>query len=71
MKATPCEWFYDTLVVVFESTPKEAWSAWTTADPSGLYEGVKERNLPLFGFPESRLEHIAPKSSNGVDDSRN
>lgn len=59
------------VVVVFESTLEEAWSEWTTADSSDLYEGVKERDLPLFGFPESRLEPIAPDSSNGVDDSRN
>lgn len=46
------------VVVVFESTPEEAWPKWTTADPSDLYQGVEERNLPLFGFPETRLEAI-------------
>jgi hypothetical protein len=57
------------VVVVFERALEEAWPEWTTVDPSDLYEGVKNRNLPLFGFPESRLEPIAPDSSNDVDDS--
>ena len=59
------------VVVVFESTLEEAWPEWTAADPSVLYEGVEERDLPLFGFPETRLETIAPDSSNNVDDSKN
>ena len=46
------------LVVVFERPLEDAWPEWTAADPSDLYEGVTERHLPLFGFPESRLEAI-------------
>jgi len=46
------------VVVVFENILEEAWPEWTTANPNNLYEGVKERNLPLFGFPETRLETI-------------
>ena len=49
------------VVVVFERALEEAWPEWPTADPDNLYKGVKERQLPLFGFPESRLE---PNRSN-------
>jgi len=59
------------VVVVFESTLEGAWPEWTTADPNDLYKGVKEQDLPLFGFPESRLKPIAPDSPNNVDDNRN
>jgi hypothetical protein len=58
------------VVVVFERALEEAWPEWATADSNDLYEGVKERNLPLFGFPEERLEPIAPESPGEVDDSK-
>jgi hypothetical protein len=46
------------IVVVFKRALEDAWAEWTDADPNDLYTGATERNLPLFGFPESRLEPL-------------
>jgi hypothetical protein len=62
---------YDLVIVVFERALEGAWPEWTTTDAGDLYEGIKRRNLPLFEFPGTRLEAIAPDVSNSVDDNRN
>jgi hypothetical protein len=56
------------VLIVFESALEEAWPEWEEADPGDLYEEVQERDVRLFGFPESRLERNLPDRPDEFDE---
>jgi hypothetical protein len=49
------------VLIAFENELDDAWPEWEEADPDDLYEGAKEHDVALFGFPESRIEERGPE----------
>lgn len=43
------------VLISFVDHLDEHWGAWDAHDPSALYDGVQEHDVPHYGFPEARL----------------
>ena len=49
--------------VTFEEYLKQRWPEWTDAAPATLWTKVQDREIPVYGFPESRLGYVEPPAT--------
>ncbi|MFB6188396.1 MAG: hypothetical protein ABEI57_00795 [Halapricum sp.] len=43
------------VLISFVDQLDEQWPEWTASDPADLFDGVREHDVPHYGFPEGRL----------------
>lgn len=44
--------------ITFEEYLGENWPEWTDAAPADLWDEVREREIPVYGFPKDRLGYV-------------
>lgn len=56
------------VLVAFMHELFEHWPDWVDAEDEAIYEGATEHDVPLYGFPESRMREFDPatKDEDGV-----
>jgi hypothetical protein len=49
--------------VTFEEYLEETWPEWTDVAPTDLWDGIRDRDIPVYGFPRERLGYVEPPTT--------
>lgn len=62
------------VIVSFLETPsdkppgiEQGWPGWRDVDPTELFDGVCDRSIPFYAFPESRLENVTDEEEDELE----